>query len=203
MLLIATTNEGKLREISEFLKDLPFKFVSLKDVGIVDAVEENGRTYKENSQKKAITYSKKSGLPAIADDGGLEISALGGAPGIDSKIWAGKNAKEEEIFAKMEKIASVLPDENRNAIFRVVLSFALPDGRVWSVESKIDGIITKKPFMKKAKGYPYRSFFYVPEIKKHYHEDQLTPDETRMYNHRYKAISRLKPIIAKELGIKI
>ena len=84
-LLIATRNAGKLKEISNFLSDLPIKIVSLADIGIADDVIEDGETYEENSRIKALFYAKKSGLPTIADDGGIEIYALKGAPGINSK----------------------------------------------------------------------------------------------------------------------
>ncbi|EKD64630.1 MAG: hypothetical protein ACD_50C00333G0001, partial [uncultured bacterium] len=88
-LLIATTNPGKLREYRDFLSDLPVKLVSLKDIGITDDMEETGKTYEENSRAKAIFYAKKSNLPAISDDGGLEINALKGEPGIRSRRWLG------------------------------------------------------------------------------------------------------------------
>lgn len=200
-ILIATTNKGKLKEISEFLADLSLTILSLSDVGITDDVEETGKTYKENSQIKALFYAKKSNLPAISDDGGLEISALGESPGLESKRWVGKDSTDEKIIEHMKKIAKELPDENRDAIFKVVLSLALPNGKVWSVEDKVEGIIAKKPHMKNVKGFPYRSFFYVPEIKKYYQNEELTNDEQRMYNHRYKAIQKLKQIIKKVLRI--
>ena len=81
------------------------------------------------------------------------------------------------------------------------LSLALPNGKVWSVTGEIEGIIAKKPYLKLLKGYPYRSFFYLPKLKKYYHEKELSIDEQKLYNHRYIAISRLKPIIAKVLRI--
>jgi len=83
-ILIATTNPAKFAEITKFLSDLQVDFVSLKDVGITEEVVEDGKTYEENSQKKALFYSKLSGLPAISDDGGLEIESLGGEPGVKS-----------------------------------------------------------------------------------------------------------------------
>src|SRR3989344_2166827 len=159
-LLVATTNPGKLKEISNFLSDLPLKIISLSGIGITDRVEEVGKNYEENSQLKALFYSKKSGLPTIADDGGIEISALDGAPGVNSKRWLGK---------------------------------------VWSVSGEVEGIIARKPYLKLLKGYPYRSFFYLPKIKKYYHEDQLDAEEEKEYNHRYKAIQKLIPIISQEL----
>ncbi|HLD38226.1 MAG TPA: non-canonical purine NTP pyrophosphatase [Candidatus Nanoarchaeia archaeon] len=198
-LLIATANAGKLKEISNFLKDLPLKIVSLSDLGINDHVEEVGKNYEENSQLKALFYSKKSGLPTIADDGGIEISALDGAPGINSKRWLGKDSTEQDIINHMIKVARELPDDNRQAFFKTVISFALPNGKVWSVSGEVEGIIARKPYLKLLKGYPYRSFFYLPKIKKYYHEDQLDAEEEKEYNHRYKAIQKLIPIISQEL----
>src|SRR3989344_5774955 len=95
--LVATKNPGKLKEISNFLSDFSIKTVSLKDVGIEDDFEETGKTYTENSRNKAIFYAKKSGLSTISDDGGIEISALGGAPGVHSKRWVGNDSTDEKI----------------------------------------------------------------------------------------------------------
>ena len=208
-LLIATTNAGKLKEISNFLSDLPrtigmvrglpFKIVSLSDIGIKNDVKETGNSYQDNSRIKAIFYAKKSGIPAIADDGGVEIEAFNGAPGIKSKRWLGKDSTEKDIINHMIKVASILPDNNRKAKFKTIISLALPNGKVWSVDGEVEGIIAEKPYLKILKGYPYRSFFYLPKLKKYYHEDQLTSGEQKEYNHRYKAINKLKPIIMKEL----
>ncbi|MBI2613991.1 MAG: hypothetical protein HYW62_04445 [Candidatus Levybacteria bacterium] len=196
-LLIATTNAGKLKEISNFLSDLPLKIVSLSDINISYDIEETGHTYKENSQMKALFYSKKSNLPSISDDGGLEIIAFGGAPGIKSKRWVGKDSTDEKIIEYMKKIAKELLDDNRKAKFKTVISLALPNGKVWSVNGEIEGVIAKKPYLKTLKGYPYRSFFYLPQIKKYYHENELTEEEQKLYNHRYIAIQKLKPLILK------
>lgn len=198
-LLIATTNKGKFNEISKFLSDLSVVLVSLKDVHISDDVEETGETYKENSQQKALYYAKKSGVPAVSDDGGLEIAAFNGAPGLKSRRWLGYNATDEELIEHMKKVAKKLPDNNRNARFITVVSFALPSGKVWSKQGVVDGIIAKIPYLKLLHGYPYRSFFYLPQIKKYYHEGQLSKEEQRRYNHRYKALINLKPIIKKNI----
>lgn len=201
-LLIATTNPGKLREYKDFLSDLPVKLASLKNIGITEDIEERGKTYKENSQAKALFYAQKSGLPAISDDGGLEIDALGGAPGIKSRRWLGHEASDEELINHMINVSKKLPENNRKATFRLVVSFAFPNGKVYSKEGKVNGTIAKKPHMKLLHGYPYRSFFYLPEVRKYYHESELTPLEMKRYNHRYKAVSKLKPIIRKALVIQ-
>src|SRR3990167_2037422 len=109
-LLIATTNTGKLREYKDFLSDLPVKLVSLKDIGITDDVEEKGKTYEENSRAKALFYARKSGLPAISDDGGIEIHALNNEPGIKSRRWLGYEASDEDLVKHMIQVSQKLPE---------------------------------------------------------------------------------------------
>ena len=198
-LLIATHNKGKIAELGSFLAGLPVQLVSLKDVGITEEVTETGTTYEENSKLKALTYAKLSGLPAVSDDGGLEIAALDGEPGVQSKYWAGPTGRDEDIIEKMKAVAKELPDNNREAVFRTIITLALPDGKYWQVEGHVDGIIAKEPLLKLLQGYPYRSFFYLPELQKYYHESELTVEEEKEYNHRWKAVSKLKPIVQKEL----
>lgn len=200
-LLIATTNPGKLQEYKDFLSDLPLELVSLRDVGITDDVEESGKTYTENSELKALFYAKKSGLPALSDDGGLEIAALNGQPGIKSKRWLGEKATEKDLIAHMQKVAKELSDDNRKAWFKVVITIALPNGNVWSIPGEVEGIIARGPHKKLLKGYPFRSFFFLPKAEKYYHESELTADEMKLYNHRYKAVQAIKEIIKKELSI--
>lgn len=194
-LLIATTNKGKLGEMQKYLSELPLEILSLSDVGITDDVEEDGKTYSENSQKKALFYAAKSGLPAISDDGGLEIAALGGEPGIHSKRWLGEDTGEEDLIQHMIQVAKDLPDENRIARFVAVVSLAMPSGNVWSVEGIVNGMIAKEPLLQKVHGFPFRSFFYLPAIEKYYQDEQLTNEEQKIYNHRYKALQGLKQII--------
>jgi XTP/dITP diphosphohydrolase len=194
-LLIATHNPGKIRELTQLLADVSLELLSLRDVGITEDIEEDGKTYEENSQKKALFYAKKSGLPAISDDGGLEIVALDNAPGLHSKRWLGLDATEEDIMNHMSLVAQELPDDNRTAAFRTVISYALPTGEVWSAMGEVVGIIAKKPLLKRSLGFPYRSFFFLPEINKYYFETELSPSEQKKYNHRVKAVERLKKII--------
>ncbi len=199
-LLIATKNVGKFHEFVLFLSDMPeIELFSLKDVGIMDDVDEDGNTYAENSLKKALYYTKASKMPVISDDGGLEIDALDGAPGIRSRRWLGYESSDEELIDYMIKVSRELPSNNRSASFKTVITLAFPDGRYFQEKGEIRGVIAEKPFMKLLKGYPYRSFFYIPEIKKYYHESELNPQEEKLYNHRYKAMQKLKLILKKEL----
>lgn len=200
-LLIATKNPGKLKEISKFLSDLELEIISLKDINLKGDVEENEETYLGNSQKKAHFFAERSDLPTIADDGGLEIDALNGEPGIHSRRWLGYEASDEELIDKMKKVSKTLPKNKLGARFIDVISFALPNGKIWSNGGELRGIIKYNPRLKILEGYPYRSFFFIPQIKKYYHENELTHEEEQVYNHRYKALSKIRRIIIRELKI--
>ena len=97
----------------------------------------------------------------------------------------------------MLKVSKSLPKDNRSAFFKTVVTFALPNGKVWSVSGQVEGRISDKPYLKLLQGYPYRSFFFLPKINKFYHEGELSKAEERLYNHRYKAVQKLLPIIKK------
>ena len=196
-LLIATRNQGKVGEFKEFLKDLPFEIVSLKDLGISEDVEEDGKTYEENSQKKAIFFAKLSNLPTIADDGGIEIVALSNEPGVRTRRWLGHHMSDEEIINHMIKISKDLPDNNRKAFFKTIVTLALPSGKIWSVPGEVEGIISKTHKLSFMEGYPFRSFFYIPKINKFYYERALSNAEQKLYNHRYKAVQKLLLLIKK------
>ncbi len=200
-LLIATTNPGKLAELSRFLVDIPMSLVSLKDLGITDSVEETGKTFEENAILKATYYCKKSGLPTLADDGGFEIDALGGEPGVKSHRWIHENREDtdEELIAyTLEKLKD-LPREKRGAQLRLVLALIFPDGRQYTVEEKTRGIVAEKPSDHRTSGFPYRSLLFLSEINKYYDHNLLTPEETERFNHRKRALDRLKPILKRLL----
>src|SRR3989338_7898262 len=170
-LLIATKNKGKLKELKEYLSDLPLELLSLEDVG-------------------------------ITDDVAIEIEALGGAPGVKSNRWLGPKGEDKELLENMIKVSKNLPNENRRACFRAVISFVLPKKVITTVEGRIDGIIAKKPLNTLLEGLPYRSFFFLPEVGKYYHTNELTEEEEKLYNHRYNAIQKLKPTIIETLNLK-
>ena len=198
-LLIATTNPGKFAEITRFLSDIPVQLVSLKDVGIQESPEETGTTFTQNAILKAQWYCKKSGLPTLADDGGFEIDALGGAPGVKSHRWihGDRDDTDEELIAYTMKRMDGVPEEKRGAQLRVVLALAAPGRPVQTSEEKIRGIIALSPSPDRCKGFPYRSLLYLPELGKFYNHDVLTPEENERFNHRKKAIETLKPVILR------
>jgi XTP/dITP diphosphohydrolase len=196
-LLVATTNPGKLAEIRKFL-DVPFTLVSLKDVGITDAVEETGKTFEENAILKAKHYAKESGLTTLADDGGFEIDALGGEPGIHSHRWVHKNrdSSDEELIAYTFERMKDVPLTKRQAQLRLVLVVVSPEGKVLAtVEDKVRGIVALEPSKTHTEGFPYRSILYLPAIQKFYDQTVMTPEETDRYNHRKRALMYLKPFL--------
>lgn len=200
-LLIATQNHAKLEEFKLFLKDLPLQVVSLKDLGIEDHFEETGKTFAENANAKAIFFAQKTGLPTLADDGGIEIEALGGEPGVKSRRWLdGKtDALDEDLINyTLEQLKNV-PLAKRQARFRAVLALAIPGDKIYLSEGVIKGVIAEKPLFKRKAGYPYRSLFYLPQIKKYYFEDELTEEETKKINHRAKALKKLRKVIKSKL----
>lgn len=102
----------------------------------------------------------------------------------------------------MIKVSKELQDNNRTAFFRTVVSVILPDGSLLQERGEVKGIIAKKPFLKLNKGYPYRSFFFIPEIERYYHESDLSEEQQKLYNHRYKTVQKLKPQLLQKLKIQ-
>jgi XTP/dITP diphosphohydrolase len=196
-LLVATSNPGKLNEFRFFLKELPVTIVSLSDVGIPADAPEDAETFKENAILKATYYCKKSGLPVVADDGGFEIDALNGEPGVHSHRWISgdKDDEDEELIAHTLHKLQGVPKEKRGAQLHLVLAFATPDGYIETSDGIIRGIIHEKASDIRTKGFPYRSLLFIPEINKFYDHKLMTKEETDRYNHRKKALDLLKPII--------
>src|SRR2546430_11920229 len=125
-LLLATTNQHKLEEYRAIFSDLPFRLLSLHDIPLKMDVEETGTTFTENAELKAIAYAKASGLLSLADDSGLEIDALGGAPGVYSARFAGSEASYETRFRLILEQLKGLPAEKRTARFRCAITIAEP-----------------------------------------------------------------------------
>lgn len=196
-LLIATSNPGKLQEIKRFLSDLSIELVSLTDMGIKERVEETGKTFEENAILKAKFYAEKSGLPTLADDGGFEIDALNGAPGVKSHRWihGEKDNEDEELIEYTLQRMEGLPRARRGAQLRLALALVLPNGTIHTAEAAVRGIVPEKPSDHRTPGFPYRSLLFLPEIGKFYDHSLMTPKETDRYNHRKKALEQLKPLL--------
>jgi XTP/dITP diphosphohydrolase len=200
-LLIATSNPGKLKEIRTNLSDLSVELVGLADIGITDKPEETGKTFEENAILKAKYYAKLSGMPTIGDDGGFEIDALNGEPGVKSHRWihGDREDQDEELIAYTFKKMKDVPKDLRGAQLRAALAFVMPNGKVVTAEASTRGVIPDVPSVLQSEGFPYRSILFLPSINKYYNEHELTSEENEVYNHRKIALGKLKPFIIKEL----
>ena len=147
-LLIATHNKGKLAELRELLRDAPFELLSLTDIGIDLDVDETGDTLEENAVLKATTYARLAGIRALADDSGLEVDALGGAPGVHSARYVGPGATDADRIEKMLGNLAVHP-QPWTARFRCVIAIATPDGDFELHDGACEGVITSTPARRK------------------------------------------------------
>ena len=160
--IIATNNKKKLKEMSAILGELGVEAVSLAEAGVESDVEETGTTFEENSRLKAVAAMEKSGLPAIADDSGLEVDALGGEPGIYSARYGGDLcADDKERYEYLLKNMENVPDGERSARFVSVITCIFPDGREVVARGEIEGEILRKPFGDG--GFGYDPIFFVRE----------------------------------------
>jgi XTP/dITP diphosphohydrolase len=155
-LLIATTNQAKVREYQRLLGDLPIELIPAVDPPRVD---ETGATFEENALLKARAYAAWSGLPSLADDGGIEIDALGGEPSVRSARWLGREATDQELIDHTLERMRGVPPERRGAQMRVVCALAEPAGHVTIGQGVIRGVIAEQPLPTRDPGFPFRSVF--------------------------------------------
>ena len=190
-LLLATTNHHKLAEFRTIFSDIPFKLLSLNDIKLDIDVEETGTTFAENAELKARVYAQASGLLSLADDSGLEIDALGGAPGVYSARFAGKDTSYAERFRLILQQMQGLPVEQRSARFRCSIALAEPSGYYRIVEGVIEGRIADTPFGDH--GFGFDPIFLVPELGKTTAE--LSPDEKNRISHRGRAAQQVRILL--------
>jgi XTP/dITP diphosphohydrolase len=191
-ILIASKNKGKIVEISAFLAKTGFEIATLNDFPNVPDVEETGKTFLENAELKARSYFDVTGLPCIADDGGIEIEALNGEPGVKSRRWLGYEMSDEALVAYTLGRLHGVPCKNRRA--RLVVELVFFDGRqTASANGWIAGHISEEVPEKIELGYPFRSIFVVSHFGKLYKD--LTEAEHEAINHRRDALRRLVSLI--------
>ena len=190
-IVFATTNAGKIKEIKEILADFDVEVVSMKEMNITTDVEENGATFEENSLIKARAISKLTGLPALADDSGLEIDYLNGEPGIYSARYLGRDTdydyKNNYIIDELKDAK----DEERSARFVCVISLVLPDGREFVKKGVMEGRIGYE--IKGENGFGYDPIFYLPEYGKT--SAEISGEEKNKISHRGKALRAMKELI--------
>jgi XTP/dITP diphosphohydrolase len=185
-LLIATNNQGKVREFRELLKGLPYSLVTLGELGMKLDVEESGTTYRENARIKAAAFAKASGLLTLADDSGLEVDALNGEPGIRSSRYAGEGAGDgQRVDFLLNKLKNV-PEKQRTGRFRCVIALARPDGQVSYCEGSCEGLITFVP--RGEAGFGYDPIFYFSGLKQTMAE--LSSDVKNRVSHRARAAAK-------------
>ena len=162
ILLIGSKNTNKIIEIRAILKDFDIEIKSLHDFPEIDDVEETGTTFEANAMLKAEAWAKASGFVTIADDSGLCVDALDGAPGVYSARYAGLDKDYNSNNEKLLKILENIPDEQRNAHFVTVIACATPEKTLFTVTGKVEGRITRK--LRGDNGFGYDPlFFYPPE----------------------------------------
>lgn len=158
-LLIATGNAGKKREFARLLATLPCEVVGLDDLGLANDVEESGATFAENALLKARAYAARSGLLTLADDSGLEVDALGGAPGVQSARYGGPCLDDRGRYELLLANLRAVPDERRTARFRCTIALVAPNGREATAEGACEGRIVHAP--RGEHGFGYDPVFWV------------------------------------------
>lgn len=192
-LLIATHNDGKLNEFRALLAGLPLALISPADLEIDLQVTESGESYLENARLKSAAYATSCGFLALADDSGLEVDALDGAPGVRSARYVlGDDANRIAALLRALDRAGVPPDE-RTAQFRCVISVTDPNGQSWSAEGTCRGTIIDTP--RGSGGFGYDPVFYLPTHGCTMAE--LPPQEKNQISHRAHAVQAIRPILAK------
>jgi XTP/dITP diphosphohydrolase len=193
-LLIATNNRGKLREYEELLADagLPLDITFPAQEGISLEVVESGATFEENATLKALAYASAAGLPTLADDSGLEVDALGGAPGLRSARYAGPGASDADRYRKLLSALEGVPPAERSARFRCVVAVALPGGRVATAEGRCEGHIGYEP--RGEHGFGYDPVFVVNGAGGKTMAE-LPPEVKNRISHRARAFQTAVPLI--------
>ena len=195
-LILATRNEGKVRELRAMLSGLDIAVTSLADHPKVPEIIEDGETFLENARKKARAVVEITGRMALADDSGLVVEALGGAPGVNSARYAGRQGDYKVNNEKLLEEMADVPDGERDAAFVCTMVLARPGGEEWDVEGRCEGEIIRE--YRGSGGFGYDPLFYVSE-------EGLTMAELPMgrkneISHRGRALCKMKEILVDILG---
>ena len=189
-LLVATHNQGKLQNFADMLQDLAVEWLSLDEVGVVQDVEETGSTFRENSLLKARAYAAETGLLTLADDSGLEVDALHGAPGVYTARYGGEGLTAVQRYQKLLNDIKTVPESQRTARFRCVIVLAAPDGTILGEsEGVCEGRIAQAPAGDN--GFGYDPVFYLPQFNKTM--AQLPAAQKHQISHRGQAVQAIVP----------
>ena len=196
-LILATSNKDKAREIAEILDGTPFVVTTMKEEGFDPDIVEDGKTFEENALIKArAVHELAKGAYVMADDSGLCIDALDGAPGIYSARFCGEDSTYPEKFAKIFEMLKDVPEEKRTAKFVCSIAVVRPDGSEFTVRGEICGVLHEKPMGDG--GFGYDPIFYVPEFGMT--TAQMTKEQKNSISHRGKASRAMAEKLKAELG---
>lgn len=194
-IILASNNNGKIKEFREIFKNMDIELVPMKEAGIDVDIEENGETFEENSLIKARTVCKLSGCITIADDSGLEVDYLGGQPGVYSARFMGHDTsydiKNKAIIDKLKGVSG----KDRSARFVAVIAAVFPDGRELVTRGTMEGIIGQEPLGEN--GFGYDPILFLPEYNKS--SAELAPEEKNKISHRGKALEKMKAALAEAI----
>ena len=193
-LVLASKNAKKLKEMNEILSGMGVEVCSQADIGVDVDVEETGASFEENSMLKAKAVMEASGLPAIADDSGLCVDALNGAPGVYSARYGGEGLDDAGRYRML--LANMPKGQPRTAKFVSVITCCFPNGDVLTARGECPGTIAFAPMGEG--GFGYDPVFFVPELKKTF--AQLAPDEKNAISHRGKALEAFKEKLEEYLN---
>jgi XTP/dITP diphosphohydrolase len=192
-IVIASKNSGKIREIRQILTLEGVELLDLGSLGFEDRIEENGRTFRENAVIKAEAVFKRYGLPVVADDSGLSVSALGGRPGVMSARFSGPDATDRDNNDLLLGLLSGVPEGARGAFFFCAAVFFHGRGEYLYAEGKVDGIIAMEPAGEN--GFGYDPLFFLPPFGKTM--AQLPREVKNAVSHRSKAFRELDGLIRR------
>jgi len=191
-LLLASQNPGKLKEMALLVEGLPFRVLAPRDLGIHEGPEETGTTFVENATLKALYYSGRSGLLAVADDSGISVEALGWGPGLYSSRFGGEGASDAErnrlLLARLDGV----PSERRRARFTCAVAVALGARVLFQAQERVEGRIAEE--LRGTNGFGYDPLFFYPPFGRTFGEVQRS-DKDRV-SHRGKAFARLRAFLA-------
>lgn len=196
VVVLASRNPGKVRELESLLADLPLRLQSLRDFPQIPPPPEEGDTYAANAVSKALAVAHATGEMTLADDSGLEVDALGGAPGVQSSRWLGEEATDAERNAAVLARLRDAPAEARTARFRAVVAVALRDGTVRTFEGVVEGRIADRPAGET--GFGYDPIFLVPEFGRTMAE--LGPEVKNRISHRAQAVRAARTYLSTLAG---
>ncbi len=195
-LVLATNNRDKIREMKNLLDDLPVTILTRDDFLEFPDVEETGTTLEENAILKAHAIAEFCDLPALADDSGLEVDALNGAPGVYSSRYAGDNVTYAENNRKLISELAKHPDQPRTARFRCVIAIDWGNGNIETLEGRVNGVIANE--IDGSDGFGYDPIFLHPPSGKRFSE--MTIDEKNLISHRGLALQKARDLIIEHLN---